>query len=328
MDTATQVQLHDQLLDRRRRLTDTIGDVGEAGDLVRLLGEVDAALERMKAGSYGWCEVCHEHVDDKELLANPLIQYCLCSLTPEQQRALQNDLDMAGRIQWALLPKQDLSFAGWEVHHRYEPAGPVSGDYCDVIAQNAGRDNLYVLAGDVSGKGVAASLLMAHLNALFRSLVETDLPVTEMVARANRLFGESTITSHYVTLVCAKADGDGGIEVCNAGHPPPMLVQNGDVATVGSTGPPVGLIDKSPYDRSLVTLEGGDTLFLYTDGLTEAGNGRGEEYGRDRLARVLRGGRGLSPRALSLAVLRDLAAFQDGEPRVDDLTIVVVRRAA
>jgi sigma-B regulation protein RsbU (phosphoserine phosphatase) len=149
-----------------------------------------------------------------------------------------------------------------------------------------------------------------------------------MVARANRLFSESTISSHYVTLVCAKADGEGGVEVVNAGHLPPMLVQDGEVTKVGSTGYPVGLIDKSPYERTRVTLDRGDTLFLYTDGLTEAANGRGEEYGSHRLTRVLRAGRGLSPRALSVSVLRDLAAFQDGEPRVDDLTIVAVRRAA
>src|SRR5262245_12652544 len=130
MNAASQAQIHDQLVDRRRRLRDTIGDVGEAGDLVRLLGEVDAALERMEGGVYGRCEVCHENVEEKDLLANPLLTYCLCTLTPQQQRELQTDLDLAGRIQWALLPKQDLAHAGWEVHHRYEPAGPVSGDYC------------------------------------------------------------------------------------------------------------------------------------------------------------------------------------------------------
>jgi sigma-B regulation protein RsbU (phosphoserine phosphatase) len=326
MNDATQAQIRDQLVDRRRRLHGTIADIGEAGDLVRLLGEVDAALERMKAGAYGWCEVCHETVDDKELLANPLTQYCLCTLTPEQQRALQNDLDMAGRIQWALLPKQDLSHGGWEVHHRYEPAGPVSGDYCDVIAQNGARNDLFVLAGDVSGKGVAASLLMAHLNALFRSLVETQLPITQIVERANRLFSESTIDSHYVTLVCTRADASGAVDICNAGHLPPMVVQGGDVATVGSTGFPVGLVDQSPYEQSRVLLSRGDTLFFYTDGLTEATNRSDEEYGARRLAHVLRAGRGLSPRALGGSILRDLAAFQDGTPRVDDLTIVILRR--
>src|SRR5437867_12463276 len=136
VDVATEAIFRDQLLDRRRRIESTLSDVGEAEDLVRLLKEVDSALSRMDAGTYGGCEVCHETVDDDLLLTNPLIQYCLCRLTPEQQRALQDDLDLATRIQWALLPKQNLRFAGWEVHYRYEPAGPVSGDYCDAIAQD------------------------------------------------------------------------------------------------------------------------------------------------------------------------------------------------
>src|SRR5207249_7870938 len=145
------------------------------------------------------------------------------------QTALQNDLDLASRIQWQLLPRQNVRVSGWEVHYRYEPAGPVSGDYCDAITENGDGGNLYVLTGDVSGKGVAASLLMAHLNAMFRTLVGMGLPVQHLLERANRLFSESTIASHYATLVCARAEVTGEVEVCNAGHCPPLVIRDRSV---------------------------------------------------------------------------------------------------
>src|SRR5262245_30609125 len=124
MDAATQNALRNQLLDRRTRLEGSLAQVGQAANLVRLLQEVDSALARMDAKEYGHCKVCHEEVEDDFLFSNPAIQYCLCSLTPEQQDLLQNDLDLAAQIQWALLPRQDLQAVGWDVHYRYEPAGP------------------------------------------------------------------------------------------------------------------------------------------------------------------------------------------------------------
>src|SRR5581483_2563885 len=87
----------------------------------------------------------------------------------------------------------------WETHYRYEPAGMVGGDYCEVIPAQEG-DSLFFALGDVTGKGVAASLLMTHLSAIFRSLVSLDLPLAELMARANRLFCSSTPATHYATL--------------------------------------------------------------------------------------------------------------------------------
>lgn len=327
MDAATEANIRSQLLDRRQRLENAIVDVGEAPDLTRLLREIDSALERMDTRSFGSCEVCKEAVDDDFLEANPLIRYCLCRLSEPQQRALEKDIDLATRVQLALLPKQDLSFAGWEVHHRYEPAGPVSGDYCDAVARGNGEGTLFFMLGDVSGKGVAASFLMARLNATFRSLIDTGLPLDQLVGRANRIFGETTIASHYATLVCGKASASGEIEVCNAGHCPPLLLSGGEVSPIGATGFPVGIFGSGPYTVQNARLAPGDTLFLYSDGLTEARNERDSEFGVDRLSRFLRERKALSGRALAAACLKELASFLGGAPRADDLTLMVVRRA-
>lgn len=326
MDSATQVTLRDQLQDRRRRLERAVADVGEASDLVRLLQEVDSALKRMDGGLYGRCEVCREDVGDDFLLANPAVQYCLCQLTPEQQRVLQSDLDLASRVQWSLLPKEDLTHAGWDAHFRYEPAGAVSGDYCDLLPQETDGGSLLFVVGDVSGKGFAASFVMAHLNAMFRSLGEIGLPAGELVERANHLLLDNRISSHYATLVCGRAERSGEVEMCNAGHCPPLVLRADGVEEVEATGLPVGLFGGRSYTVSRETLGPGDTLLLYTDGLTEACDRGGAEYGAERLASFLLDRRSLSPRKLAASVLEDLSSFRAGAARTDDLTLLVLRR--
>jgi len=169
--------LRTQLEQRRQRLETGIALSPENSPLVRLLEEVDSALARMEKGTYGLCETCHDAVERHRLIADPLIRYCLDHLTAEQQRALEQDLELAARIQRALLPRQDLRVGNWQVHYHYEPAGPVSGDYCDLIHSDGEAGDLLFLLGDVSGKGVAASMLMSQLHAMFRSLASVGLPL-------------------------------------------------------------------------------------------------------------------------------------------------------
>src|SRR5215472_8683527 len=128
-----QSRFRSQLLNRRARLRRTIADLKQPPDLLLLLNEVDAALSRLDAGSYGECAVCHTEIAADDLLANPTTSYCLCELSPERQHALERDLTLAWRVQAALLPAADLAVPGWQTHYRYIPNGPVSGDYCDLV---------------------------------------------------------------------------------------------------------------------------------------------------------------------------------------------------
>ncbi len=127
---------------------------------VGLLREVDSALERMAKGSYGLCEECHETIEQDRLLADPLVRYCLDHLTESQRAALQHDLDLASQVQRNLLPQVNLQAGGWDTSYYYAPLGPVSGDYCDLIPSDG---QLFFVLGDVSGKGVAASMLISSL---------------------------------------------------------------------------------------------------------------------------------------------------------------------
>lgn len=324
MVTAIEPLLREQLIDRRQKLKTAANAFHRPAELTRLLEEVDAALHRMDIGTYGLCEVCHDPVEPERLLANPLARFCLGDLTHDEQRALEEDLELASQIQTGLLPPAVQKIDGWEVCYHYQPHGAVSGDYCDLIR---GEDqSLHFALGDVSGKGVAASMLMAHLNAMFRTLISINLPLEQMVERASRVFCESTLPTQYATLVCGRANTSGEIEVCNAGHLPPLLVQEGKVTSIAATGLPVGVFSSESFSVNRVQLSKGDTLFLYTDGLSESLDGAGNEYGAARLSQLLDGNRSLSPDSLISLCRQELHTFAEGRVPADDLTLMAIRR--
>jgi len=327
MDAAIRdTYIHSQLQERQRSLSAAIGQYGQTESLLRLLQQVDAALERMNAGSYGLCEVCHDGIESDRLLADPLIRNCLDHLSPDEQRHLEEDLDLAAKIQNKLLPPKSLKVSGWETYYHYEPAGSVSGDYCDIISSESGDGSLYILLGDVSGKGIAASMLMAHLHALFRGLISAGTTLENLAQRANRIFCESTISTHYATLVLARAEADGTVVICNSGHPAPLLIQANGLRTLEATGLPIGMFCEMDYAAQKIHLQPGDALLLYTDGLTEARDPSGSEFGEDRLKRLAERNRHLSPQDLVTSCVQDLRAFRGSAPRVDDLTVMAVRR--
>ncbi len=162
------------------------------------MASVDDALARMENGTFGICEQCHDTIEADRLLCDPLVRFCLDHLSNDEQRALEKDLALAAGIQKALLPSQDWAVDGWRACYHYQPANIVSGDYCDLIET---QDGFLFLVGDVSGKGVAASMLMSHLHATFRSLAGQNLPLQNMVEHANRLFAESTAAGQFATMV-------------------------------------------------------------------------------------------------------------------------------
>lgn len=325
MATAPQAYLRTELEERRDRLHAALGGPGADASLANLLAQVDAALSRMDKNTYGVCTACHGKIEADRLLSEPLLQFCLDCLSQDEQRALEMDLGLAARIQEALLPPNDLAPAGWKPRYHYEPARLVSGDYCDLLET---RDSLLFLLGDVSGKGVAASMLMSHLHATFRSLADAQLPLEQMVNVANRIFCESTLASQYATLVVGQAACDGAIALISAGHLPLLHVHRAGANPIAATGVPLGMFTDVHFPVQHLSLSPGDTLLLYTDGLTEAKNARGEEYGIQRVQRLAARHHGSAPEQLLSRCLADLQEFSGGAKRADDLTILALQRAA
>jgi sigma-B regulation protein RsbU (phosphoserine phosphatase) len=314
-----------QLEEKRNKLQETIQDFKNPTELLNLLNEVDSALERMNHGTYGLCEVCHDPIEDYRLKQDPLMSFCLDHLTSSQQRALEQDLKLAAQIQNALLPKNNTIIDGWEFSYHYEPAELVSGDYCDLVSsENIFKKQLFII-GDVSGKGVAASMLMSHLHAMFHSLTSLNLEIRDLVERANRLFCESTLSTHYSTLVFVLAHDSGEIEICNAGHCAPILIKENQVTKIDATGIPIGLFCSGEFGVNKYKLESGDTILLYTDGLSEALN-NDEEYGEERILKLAESLMSVSPQKMITVFLEDLNLFLSGKLKSDNLTLMAVRR--
>lgn len=314
--------LQGQLEERKRRLETAIASTAQSTDLASLLREVDAALERMAEGVYGLCLECHETVERDRLLADPLVRYCLDHLTVAERDALQRDLDLAAAMQRNLLPQNGLRAGGWQTSYHFAPLGAVSGDYCDLIASDG---QLLFVLGDVSGKGVAASMVMTQLHALFRSLTAMALPLGDVVTHVNRVLCESAMAGQYATLVCGLAKANGEIEIHNAGHCPAVVVGRGGVVRVESTCLPLGMFRETVSAGTCVQLESGDTVFLYTDGLSEARN-ESDEYGVDRVLTVVHQQSAREPAELIAACVDDLRTFVNGGPSLDDLTMLALRR--
>lgn len=326
MATITDPFLRAQLEERKQRLEGAMVREQQNASLSQLLEEVDSALARMENGTYGICEECHDTIEKDRLLSDPLVRFCLDHLTAPQRRRLEADLEMAALVQQKLLPANRPALPGWRMHYHYEPVGLVSGDYCDLIASENGTGSFVFSLGDVSGKGVAASLLMTQLHAMFRSLATLALPIGQIMSVANRLLCDSTIAGQFATLVCGRTSPLGDLEIASAGHLPVLAVRNGEVARLESTGMPLGMFGNAEYCVQRTRLQPGDYLFLFTDGVTETFDASGTEFGIDRLTRFVSQRQGLEPDALVAACLEELGTFSSGVSRTDDVTIMVIRR--
>jgi sigma-B regulation protein RsbU (phosphoserine phosphatase) len=330
VDVVSESYIREQLEKRREQLNTAVTSpeaAAPAAALTHLLGEVDSALQRLNAGTFGICVECHESVEKDRLLSDPLVTLCLDHLSNDEQRALERDLELAAKVQRGLLPQADLRHGEWSVHYQYKPAGMVSGDYCDLIPPANGAGELVFLLGDVAGKGVAASLLMTHLHAMFRSLAGVGLPLDKLLETANSVFCRSTIAGQYATLVCGRARKEGEIEIGSAGHLAALVIGKDGVRQVSSTGVPLGMFATSQYAIQCVCLERGDSLLLYTDGISEAVDGSGAEYGIERLANIASKWHGRAPRELAASCMSDVQAYSKGLKQFDDQTLMVIHRS-
>lgn len=313
--------IHEQLLERRDRLESVRAHVSEDREFARLLDEVDAALLRFENGSFGVCVHCKDQVEPERLMNDPLMSVCLGCLTDKQRVSLEDDLQLAADIQKGLLPRAGVACDKWHVDYAYHPAGIVSGDYVDIIETGS---EFYFILGDVSGKGMAASLLMSNLHAIFHSLVPMNLPLAELMSRANHLLAESSLANQYATLVCGKADRAGEVEISNAGHLPPVLIKSGVKGELDHAGLPLGMFCSTEFEVNKVRLNPGDSLLLFTDGVTETVNDAGTEFGTERLFGAINGGGFSSPGELISNCVNSINDFRGNADRFDDLTMLAL----
>lgn len=324
--TAAEARVRERLIARREQLAGLAESQPETR-LFELLRRVDSALDALEIGEWGRCAVCRDAIESERLAADPLVRVCLACLPEEHRRALERDLAAAAGTQRALLPPRELRHDEWEIAYLWEPHGAVSGDHVDFVRPSTPGAMPLLLLGDVSGKGLAASFLQAHLHALFRALAPGALELPELLGRANRLLCEATSAGRYATFAALALHAGGAIELANAGHPRPLVADARGVRPVEGASLPLGLMSDASFASRPLELAPDEVLLLYTDGWTEAERD-GEEFGIGRASAALRRAARL-PLAELLAHCRDeMDDFLAGAPRGDDLTLLAVRRLA
>ncbi|ABF41036.1 serine phosphatase [Candidatus Koribacter versatilis Ellin345] len=323
-ETAYINQIREQLVTRRHNLETAITK-HESAQITHLLHDVDQALAKLETGNFGVCQNCHESIEVDRVMADPLVTFCLGCLTPAQQRSLEQDLELAARMQIGLLPPDDSAVAGWETAFHFRPARVVSGDYFDIIGDDHG--GMYFIMADVAGKGVGAAMLTASLRSVFRALIPTADCVGELLTRANRLFCESAMSGQYATLVFGHVNCDGALDVANAGHLPLLLAKGADLEVIESTDLPFGMFCSQQFTVQRTSLQPGDTLVLYTDGISEALNEAGEEFGVEQMREFVQSHGTKLPCEMVKNCRERLDGFRGNVERFDDETMLAIQFA-
>jgi serine phosphatase RsbU (regulator of sigma subunit) len=244
----------------------------------------------------------------------------------ESERRAAQEMEIAKQVQARLFPQtlpplRTLDYAGMCIQARQ-----VGGDYYDFL--NLGRERLGLVIGDISGKGIAAALMMANLQANMRSqcAIAVDQP-RRLLQSVNRLFYENTTDSAYATLFFAEYDDrENRLRYVNCGHLSALLLRNDDtLERLDSTCTVLGLFDEWDCSMGESRLFPGDTLALYTDGVTESFNDAGEEFGEERMVEALRRRRESSSQDSLAAIVDEVRQFSPRE-QGDDITLIVAKR--
>jgi serine phosphatase RsbU (regulator of sigma subunit)/predicted ester cyclase len=255
-----------------------------------------------------------------------LTQHRLDQELKERER-MEQELRLARRIQQALLPKELPQLGGWDIAPYYRPAREVGGDFYDFLPLKDG--NIGLVIGDVSGKGIAAALVMANTQSVLRTVVQTNEAPGQVLQQTNEVLWNYIPPNMFVTCFYGILDPTSGrLVFANAGHNPPCCLNREQVTDLRATGMPLGLMSGMVYEEKETVLLPEDGVLFYSDGLVEAHNPQREMLGSSRL-RDLMTGKVLGASDLTAKVIEELGRFT-GEDWVqeDDLTLVALQRLA
>ncbi len=248
-----------------------------------------------------------------------------------QLESLKTDLAVAGEIQHSILPRVFPPFpeneSNLDLAALMTPAKDVGGDFYDFFRID--DDHIGLVIADVSGKGVPAAIFMAVSRTLIRTIAMQGYSADICMTKANELLCDESVDSMFVTVFyCIYNVHTGELEYSNAGHNPPYILRsNGKVEQVpGSTDCIVGVLEGRTFTNNKISLNVGDTLVMYTDGVNEAFNPAFEEYGEGRMEKVLAGSVGKSCREVIDSLLNDVKDFADTAEQSDDITLMALKR--
>ncbi|MBT9331636.1 PP2C family protein-serine/threonine phosphatase [Paracidobacterium acidisoli] len=260
-----------------------------------------------------------------------LLLFALLILEVGDRVVMKRDLQIAKEIQAWLLPANPPEIPGLEIAFTTRPANTVAGDYYDVFARpcsSPGGGTFLIAIADVAGKSVPAAMLMATFQASLKTLSATPGSLTELVSRMNQYAcSNSQNGRRFTTAFIAEFDpATRRLVYINAGHNDPIVRrQSGLIERLGTGGVPLGIMSDAAYEAGEVTMQPGDWLVAFTDGVVEAENSAQQEYGEQRFLMMLHSGTMLTPAMLLQSVMLDLDRFVGNTPQHDDITCMLLR---
>ncbi len=244
-----------------------------------------------------------------------------------EKARMEQEMNIAAEMQQSLLPPRQRTGAGFEAVGAMSACRAIGGDFFDYLDLRDGCVG-FVLC-DVSGKGAPAALMTAMIQGVFRGHAQDSPSPAATMSRVNQVLAQRTVRSHFATGFYGILWPDGRFVSSNAGHNPPFLVgRDGSVRRLEKGGLPLGMFERAAYEEEEATLAPGDTLVLFSDGLSEAANALDEEFGEDRLVESVAAECHLDPDALLELLLARVRAFVGDCAQADDMTALVIRRSA
>ena len=287
---------------------------------------VDLAVEAMRTGGSDFVQ---KPWDNEKLLYTLRSHLANGSRKREKQelerasQRIRQDMAEAHQIQQRLLSLEIPKIPGWDIQTAWQPAGEIGGDYFDAIQLD--HNFLALCIADVAGKGLSAALLMSNVQASVRAFAQATRSPAEMCRKLNRAISDSTIEGRFVTLFYSVLDRTtGSLRYANAGHVPPVIVRrDGGSEELQEGGTVLGMFPDAAYEESQVTFRRGDSMVLLTDGITEAENAEGREFGQKGVVSLLVRNRKVGASELKQRLLKELASFSSGRLQ-DDAALMIV----
>ncbi|HTO92878.1 MAG TPA: PP2C family protein-serine/threonine phosphatase [Bacteroidota bacterium] len=245
-------------------------------------------------------------------------------------KQLERDLDMAREIQRSILPVHELKFALYDLYGISLSERIVGGDFFDYLQASDDKDRLGVVIGDAASKGLSAAAQALYVSGAIRMGVEFQTKMSTLIGRLNRLVNKTFTPEHFISMVYAEfTDSDNGlVSYVNAGHCFPIILHaaTGQTELLGATGQIIGPFPSEKYRTEFTVMRRGDIMVLYTDGIVEASNDKGEMYGEDRLIARVKDLRSQTPKEMCQLIVEDVQKHNKLIEYSDDKTIVVIRR--
>jgi len=296
-------------------------------DLEERLDLIGVTIEKAENGSLGICEVCNDYVNSPQLEMDYTYSVCLDHLSSAEARHLESELELTQSVQRSLMPLAMPDVPGLEMAAFSRPAQIVGGDYFDFFPFLDKAQGLVI--ADVAGHGISASLHMASLQTLLRTLTPLNTSPDEVIRQIDHLLIHNIHFTTFVTLFLGSYNPQTrSLVYCNAGHNPPLVFRPGagqPLTWLSPTGAAIGLVEGFHFLAESINLLPGDILLFYTDGVTESMDDFNEEYGSERLAALLQRQAHLPPSELIQSLRYELQAFTNGNPPADDITILVIK---